>query len=65
MTPEQLARSIWVKRHMAALLSKRAQQLGNRREARARISSQIGRLNQQVKALRTRLDKLTDTDTDM
>lgn len=65
MTPEQLARSIWVKRHMAGVLSKRAQQLGNRRDARTRISNQIGRLNQQVKTLRTRLDALADTDTDI
>ena len=65
MTPEQLARSIWIKSHMAALLSNRAQQLGNQRESRARISNQIGRLNQQVKTLRARLDALADTDTDI
>ena len=65
MTPEQLARSIWVKRHMAGVLSARAQQLGNQRESRTRISNQIGRLNQQVKTLQARLDRLADTDTDI
>ena len=65
MTVDKIARDIWVKSHMAALLSKRAQQLGNRRDARTRISNQIGRLNQQVKTLRARLDALADTDTDI
>lgn len=60
MTPEQLARSIWVKRHMAGVLSARAQQLGNQRESRTRISNQIGRLNQQVKTLQARLDRLNE-----
>lgn len=64
MTVDKIARDIWGKSHMAALLSNRAQQLGNRRDARARISNQIGRLNQQVKTLRARLDALADTDTD-
>ena len=63
MTVDKIARDIWIKSHMAALLSKRAQQLGNRRESRTRISNQIGRLNQQVKTLRARLDALADTDT--
>ena len=65
MTVDKIARDIWVKSHMVALLSNRAQQLGNRRDARARISNQIGRLNQQVKTLRARLDRLADTDTDI
>jgi hypothetical protein len=29
MTVDKIARDIWIKSHMAALLSKRAQQLGN------------------------------------
>ena len=65
MTVDKIARDIWIKSHMAALLSKRAQQLGNQRESRTRISNQIGRLNQQVKTLRARLDALADTDTDI
>lgn len=65
MTIDRIARDIWIKSHMAALLSKRAQQLGNRRDARARISNQIGRLNQQVKTLQARLGALADTDTDI
>jgi len=65
MTVDKIARDIWIKSHMAALLSKRAQQLGNQRESRARISNQIGRLNQQVKTLQARLDALADTDTDI
>lgn len=65
MTVDKIARDIWVKSHMAALLSKRAQQLGNQRESRTRISNQIGRLNQQVKTLQARLDRLADTDTDI
>ncbi len=58
MTPEQLAKSIWVKHHMARLLSRRSQQLGNRREDRARISNQIGRLMQQARTMQSRLDAL-------
>ena len=65
MTVDKIARDIWIKSHMAALLSKRAQQLGNQRDARTRISNQIGRLNQQVKTLQARLDALADTDTDI
>ncbi len=65
MTVDKIARDIWIKSHMAALLSKRAQQLGNQRESRTRISNQIGRLNQQVKTLRARLDALADTGTDI
>ena len=65
MTVDKIARDIWIKSHMAALLSKRAQQLGNQRESRTRISNQIGRLNQQVKTLQARLDRLADTDTDI
>ena len=65
MTVDKIARDIWVKRHMAGVLSARAQQLGNQRDARARISNQIGRLNQQVKTLQARLDALADTDTDI
>jgi hypothetical protein len=60
MTVDKIARDIWVKSHMAALLSNRAQQLGNRRDARTRISNQIGRLNQQVKTLQARLDRLNE-----
>ena len=60
MTVDKIARDIWVKSHMAGVLSARAQQLGNQRESRARISNQIGRLNQQVKTLRTRLDRLNE-----
>lgn len=65
MTVDKMARDIWIKSHMAALLSARAQQLGDRRDERTRISNQIGRLNQQVKTLRARLDALADTDTDI
>lgn len=65
MTVDKIARDIWIKSHMAALLSKRAQQLGNRRDARARISNQIGRLNQLVKTLQARLDALANTDDDI
>ena len=60
MTVDKIARDIWVKSHMAGVLSARAQQLGNQRESRTRISNQIGRLNQQVKTLRTRLDRLNE-----
>lgn len=62
MTPDQLARNIWIKAHMARLLQARAQQLGNQREARGKISNQIGRLNQQVTNLKKKLDALTADD---
>ena len=65
MTVDKIARDIWVKSHMVALLSKRAQQLGNQRESRARISAKISGLNQQVNHLQRKLDALADTDTDI
>ena len=58
MSPTELAKSIWVKHHMARLLSHRAQQLGDRREARDRISKHIGRLNQQVSNMQRKMDRL-------
>lgn len=62
MSPDQLAKSIWVKSHMAGLLSMRAQQLGNLREERAQISRQISGLRCQVVSMMKRLDKLTVED---
>lgn len=62
MTVDKIARDIWIKSHMAALLSNRAQQLGNRRESRARISAKISGLNQQVNHLQRKLDALADND---
>lgn len=64
MTVDKIARDIWVKSHMAGVLSARAQQLGNQRESRARISAKISGLNQQVNHLQRKLDALADTDTD-
>jgi hypothetical protein len=62
MTVDKIARDIWVKSHMAGLLSMRAQQLGNLREERAQISRQISGLRCQVVSMMKRLDKLTVED---
>lgn len=62
MTPEDISRAIWIAQHMARTLSARAQQLGDKPEARARISSRIGHLNQQITRLSRQLDTLTDRD---
>lgn len=64
MSPAELAKSIWVKRHMAGVLAARAQQLGNQRDERARISRLISGLTQQANHMRNKLDALTFGDDD-
>ena len=58
MTVDKLARHLGQAPHGGSAIGG-AQQLGNRRR-KARISNQIGRLNQQVKTLQARLDRLNE-----
>jgi hypothetical protein len=58
MTPEQLAKSIWVKSHMMGCLAARQKTLGNQIELRAEISRQIGRLSQHVARMQRKMDQL-------
>lgn len=60
--PADIARDIWIKRHLAGVLQQRAKQLGNKPAARGRISQQIGRLVQQVNRLERKLDRLAVVD---